>query len=122
MDFFEVGSSTPNDQQKIALVDVDETICSYGKKRRYDLAIPIKKNINKINNLHKKGWKIIYWTARGSGRRERKSGIDFYTFTYGQLKSWGCLFDELITGSCKKYAKLHFDLVIDDKAKRIEEI
>lgn len=122
MSFFEVNSKTPKGQQKVALVDIDETICAYGIKRRYDLAIPIRKNINKINKLHKEGWKIIYWTARGSGKREQKSGIDFYTFTYNQLNSWNCLFDELITGSCKRHAKLHFDLIIDDKAKRIEEI
>ena len=37
------------DDQKVALVDIDETVCCYGEKRQYDLAIPIQKNIEKIN-------------------------------------------------------------------------
>ena len=35
------------DDQQVALVDIDETVCCYGEKRRYDLAIPIQKNIDK---------------------------------------------------------------------------
>ena len=35
-----------------------------------------------------------------------------------QLNSWGCKFHGLMCGDQKP----HFDLVIDDKAKRIEEI
>ena len=48
------------DDQKVALVDIDETVCAYGEKRRYDLAVPINKNIQKINDLYDKGWYIIY--------------------------------------------------------------
>ena len=72
--------------QKRALVDIDETICYYEDKRRYDLSIPLYKNIEKINRMYDEGWEIIYWT-----------------------------------GTCDN-PKPHFDLVIDDKAKRIEEI
>jgi hypothetical protein len=104
---------TPEGQQKVALVDIDETICFYGASRAYDLAVPSAENIAKINKLYDEGWKIIYWTARGS-----VSGKDYYTFTWDQLVSWGCRFDELICGKQKG----HFDLLIDDKSKRIEEI
>jgi hypothetical protein len=100
-------------EQKVAWVDIDETICFYSGERKYDLAEPSQQNIEKINNLHRQGWKIIYWTARGS-----VSGIDYTEFTFNQLKSWGCLFDELRCGKIKG----HFDLLIDDKAKRIEEL
>jgi glycerol-3-phosphate cytidylyltransferase len=100
-------------ENKVAYVDVDETICFYSGVRRYDLAEPNFHNINKINNLFDNGWNIIYWTARGSS-----SGIDYKDFTYNQLKKWGCKFHNLICGK----EKGSYNLVIDDKAKRIEEI
>ena len=107
---------TPKGKQKIALVDIDETICFYGTTRRYNLAKPNSENINKINKLYDEGWKIIYWTARGA-----VSKIDYTDYTNKQLKEWGCRFHELITGTSPN-PKPHFDLVIDDKAKRIEEL
>ncbi len=102
--------------QKIALVDIDETICFYSNKRSYDLAEPNFDNILKINKLHNEGWRIVYWTARGS-----ISGVDYFEHTKKQLDEWGCKYDELITGTSKN-PKPHFDLIIDDKAKRIEEL
>lgn len=99
---------------KIALVDVDETICSYEGERRYDLAVPIHGNIAKINRMHDEGWRIIYWTARGS-----VTGVDHHDLTLSQLKAWGCRFHEL---RCGPKHKPHFDLLIDDKSRRIEEI
>ena len=44
------------DDVKVALVDVDETVCFYPEDRRYDLAEPIKDNIAKINKLYDEGW------------------------------------------------------------------
>jgi CMP-N,N'-diacetyllegionaminic acid synthase len=99
---------------KIALVDVDETICFYEGERRYDLAAPNAGNIAKINAMHDSGWRIIYWTARGS-----VTGIDHHDLTLAQLESWGCRFHEL---RCGPAHKPHFDLLIDDKSRRIEEI
>ena len=111
MKFYE---STPYSKtQQIALVDIDETICHYPDIRRYDLAQPIQHHIDKINALYDSGWKIIYWTARGA-----VSGVDYKEFTLKQLNDWKCKFHELKCGD----EKPHFDLVIDDKAKRIEEI
>ena len=43
--------------------------------------------------------------------------MDYREHTLKQLNEWGCKFHDLIIGN-----KPHFDLVIDDKAKRIEEI
>tara|TARA_Y100000114_G_scaffold155430_1_gene179578 strand:- start:5399 stop:6154 length:756 start_codon:yes stop_codon:yes gene_type:complete len=102
-----------SDKQKKAYVDIDETICFYSDVRRYDLAEPNYKNITKINRLKDEGWHITYWTARGNS-----SKIDYREFTINQLKEWGCKFDKLIIGG----EKGSFDLVIDDKAKRIEEL
>ena len=63
--------------------------------------------------MYDAGWKIIYWTARGA-----VSGADYKQFTLDQLNTWNCKFHELKCGD----EKPQFDLVIDDKAKRIEEI
>lgn len=110
------------DGQKVAMVDIDETICFYSGKRRYDLAEPSHENIAKINKLYDEGWKIIYWTARGGSEKSKAEGRCYYDFTMNQLKSWGCKFHELSTGSKGDYYKPAVDLVIDDKSKRIEEI
>ena len=45
----------PKGEQKVALVDIDETICFYPKKRQYNLAEPSEENINKINKLYDEG-------------------------------------------------------------------
>ena len=92
-------------------VDIDNTICkTLGMD--YENAKPIKKNIDKINNLYNQGNQIIYWTARGS-----VSKIDYYDITYNQLRDWGCMFHSLSVGE-----KPPYDLLICDKTKRIEEI
>tara|TARA_B100001250_G_C19813914_1_gene797208 strand:+ start:1585 stop:1875 length:291 start_codon:yes stop_codon:yes gene_type:complete len=92
-------------------VDIDNTICkTLGME--YENAKPIKKNIDKINNLYNQGNEIIYWTARGS-----VSKIDYYDITYNQLRDWGCMFHSLSVGE-----KPPYDLLICDKTKRIEEI
>ena len=39
-------------------VDIDETICYYKGKREYSLALPISKNIKKINKLYKEKHEI----------------------------------------------------------------
>jgi len=93
-------------------VDIDETICNYQGERRYDLAVPILENIEKINILYEEGHEITYWTARGS-----VTGIDWFDITKTQLDTWGCKYHKLITGQ-----KPAYDLLICDKTKRIEEI
>ena len=93
-------------------VDIDETICIYVDERYYPHAVPIQENINKINKLYDEGHEITYWTARGS-----TTGIDWLDITNNQLKKWGCKHHELSVGK-----KPHYDLLICDKTKRIEEI
>lgn len=106
-------------QQK-AFVDIDETICFYEGKRIYENAIPNKTNIHKINKLKNEGWHITYFTARGGA-----SKIDYTELTIKQLNEWECLFDDLIVGykdDPTLPTKPSYDLIIDDKAKRIEEL
>jgi hypothetical protein len=94
----------------------------YPDKRQYDLAQPSKENIAKINKLYDEGWYVVYWTARGGSQKSISLGKCYYQFTWSQLESWGCKFHDLSTGSKGKYIKPACDLVIDDKAKRIEEL
>ena len=112
MDFHVSNRFSPHGEQKVALVDIDETICFYSGKRQYDLAEPDKENIAKINKLYDEGWKIVYWTARGGS-----GGIDYYSLTKQQLGDWDAKYHELSVAE-----KPLYDLVIDDKAKRIEEL
>jgi hydroxymethylpyrimidine pyrophosphatase-like HAD family hydrolase len=116
MKFHEAKRYTENDKQKVVLVDIDETICFYTSTRRYDLSEPNHDNIAKINKLHEEGWKVIYWTARGSTSKK-----DYTKHTHTQLETWGCKYHELVTGTSHN-PKPHFDLLIDDKAIRIEEL
>ena len=120
--FHESKRLSGDGEQPIAFVDIDETICFYPEKRSYNLAKPDNGNIAKINKLYDDGWKVIYWTARGGSESSKKAGRCYYDFTMKQLKSWGCKFHELCTGTKGVSPKPMYDLVIDDKAKRIEEL
>tara|TARA_Y100000034_G_scaffold125927_1_gene176395 strand:- start:2336 stop:2695 length:360 start_codon:yes stop_codon:yes gene_type:complete len=116
VEFHESKRFSGESRQKVALVDIDETICFYSGVRRYDLSEPNYENISKINSLYDEGWKIIYWTARGAVTKK-----DFTAHTRNQLRMWGCKYHDLITGT-SPCPKPHFDLVVDDKARRIEEL
>lgn len=116
MKFHKSARFSSSGKQKTVLVDIDETICFYSGDRRYDLSEPNFENISKINKLYEEGWKVVYWTARGS-----VSNRDYSEHTSSQLHEWGCKYHELVTGTSAN-PKPHFDLLIDDKAKRIEEL
>ena len=96
---------------KVIYVDIDETICETPQPRNYFNAVPIKENINKINKLYDEGNTIVYWTARGS-----RTQINWYELTKKQLIEWGAKHHEL------RVDKPYYDLFIDDKTLRIEEI
>ena len=122
MEFHESNRFSQGDEKRVALVDIDETICFYQDKRRYDMAVGHMANIEKINKMYDEGWYIIYWTARGGSEKSKAAGRCYYDFTWKQLEDWGCKFHDLCTGTGGKFKKPNYDLVIDDKAKRIEEI
>ena len=86
-------------------VDIDNTICRT-EGTDYKSAMPIKRNIEKINKLFDEGHEIIYWTARGS-----VSGVDHFELTKKQLTEWGCKYTSLRVGD-----KPHYDVWIDDKS------
>ena len=95
----------------IIYVDIDNTICLTNKDE-YDKSRPLYDNIEKINKLYDEGNKITYYTARGSTTK-----IDWFDLTKKQLDDWGCKYNEISVGE-----KPHYDLLICDKTKRIEEI
>lgn len=108
-----------NNSTLTAFVDIDETICFYNGARIYEKAIPNYENIAKVNRLFNQGWIIVYWTARGSSKVEDTERLQYMRrLTLSQLKSWGALFDRLEIGDKKPL----YDLIVDDKAKRIEEL
>ena len=102
---------------RVIYVDIDETIChressiDFGVTHDYTKAQPIKENIEKINKLYDEGNTIVYWTARGSRKQ-----IDWTELTTKQLNEWGVKYHEL------KVNKPFYDVFIEDKAFRIEEI
>ena len=92
--------------------DLDNVICST-KSNDYKNAKPNKKAISLINNLHKKKFKIIIFTARFMGRtnnNKTKAILLGYELTKKQLKKWKVKHNKLIFG------KPSYDLIIDDKA------
>ena len=95
----------------IIYVDIDNTICS-DEGGEYQNARCIRKNLEKVNRLYEKGHTIVYWSARGT-----VTGKDWLYLTREQLNTWGAKYHQLSVGN-----KPHYDLLIDDKSKRIEEI
>lgn len=94
----------------IVYVDIDGTICF--SDQGYELAIPRKEQINKINALYDEDHTIIYWTGRG-----QRTGKDWKQLTLQQLQEWGCKYHDLIM-----HQKPAYDLLIDDKALKIEDL
>jgi hypothetical protein len=98
----------------IIFVDIDKTICDMPEgcsTNNYAFALPNYNAIDKINKLYKRGDIIIYWTARGT-----TTGDFWFDCTIRQLNKWGAKFNELRMG------KPFFDMLIDDKAFKIEDI
>lgn len=100
-----------NKINKIYCFDLDNVICKT-KKNFYKTSKPNKEVIKIINALHKKGDKILIYTARGMTKyNENKKLIEKYLrpITETQLKKWGVQYDEL------KMCKPSYDIYIDDK-------
>ena len=101
-------------------IDLDDVLCKRSKiyedipgKKKYTLCQPIQRNIDKVNQWYDDGHKIIIYTARGM--TQYKGNIieiydELYNFTEDQLKRWNIKYDSLVMG------KIHYDLIIDDKA------
>ena len=100
-------------KKKIICFDIDNVICRTNSKNNYLKSKPIKRNIQLINEIHNKGYKIILYTARYMGRcngnlKQVKKKIK--PLTLRQLKKWEVSYDKIYFG------KPSFDLFIDDKS------
>ena len=94
--------------------DIDGTICTPGEgcgTCQYEGATPKKDRIEAVNKLYDEGNTIVYWTARGSRKQ-----IDWTELTAKQLDEWGAKYNEL------RVDKPFYDLFIEDKSLRIEEL
>lgn len=90
-------------------IDLDGTLCET-QRNNYQASRPIKKRIQRANELFDRGNVILIFTARGSS-----SGINWQQFTEKQLADWGVKYNQLILG------KPHYDVIIDDKAMSIKD-
>lgn len=88
------------------IFDIDGTICS--QEQDYSQAKPYNDIIQRINQKYDEGYRIVYFTARGT-----ETGIDWSKVTHEQLKQWGAKYHKLQFG---KPAGLQY---IDDKGINI---
>jgi hydroxymethylpyrimidine pyrophosphatase-like HAD family hydrolase len=101
-------------KKRVYLIDIDGTVCDDIKNEDshlYPNAKPYEGSKEEINKLYDEGHTIVYWTARGS-----RTNINWYDLTKLQLDEWGAKHHEL------RVDKPYYDLFIDDKNMRIEEI
>ena len=110
-------------RNKIIAFDLDDVLCyrtsEKGKIKKYHSCEPNKDMIDIVNQCHDAGNKIIVYTARGMtsfGGRINDIYSNLYLITFEQLKDWGVKFDQLVMG------KIHYDLLIDDKALNSERV
>ncbi len=96
---------------KTLCFDIDGVISTLVPGNQYDLAEPIKNNIQLVNSLYEQGHQIILFTARGSA-----TGIDWLHLTRKQLTEWGVNYHKLLFG------KPVADYYIDDKLLSMEQL
>jgi len=106
-------------KQKTIAFDLDDVICHRpsGYENlgvdKYSYCQPYNDVIEIINSLYDDGYKILIYTARGMSQFNGNV-IEIYSKLYNktndQLRNWGVKYHQLIMG------KIHYDLLIDDKA------
>lgn len=110
---------------KIIAFDLDDVICYRSSEyehlgiKKYDYCRPNQFMIDLVNSLYDDRNTIIIYTARGMS--QCKADIDkvyslLYNKTIEQLNMWNVKYHELVMG------KIHYDVLIDDKALNSLEI
>lgn len=111
--------------KKIIAFDLDDVLCYREKKydslgaNKYNYCKPIHQNIELMNECYDNGFYIKIYTARGMTHfaGDYPNIISsLYDLTHNQLIGWNAKFHELIFG------KIHYDILIDDKVRNIDEI
>lgn len=95
-----VGLSRP----RRLVIDIDGVIAEARPGLDYGAAVPIRDNVDRINQLFDAGCHIILYTARGSG-----TGQDWSDLTRDQMQRWGVRHHEL------RFGKPAADFYIDDR-------
>ena len=103
--------------RKIIAFDLDDVICKRdveGKNiEKYKSCVPINEMIKIVNACYDTGNHVIIYTARGMNvfnKDVSKIYENLYDLTVSHLGLWGVKYHELIMG------KIHYDVLIDDKA------
>ena len=102
---------------KTIAFDLDDVLCSrtsnQGDIEKYYSCKPNHRMIDILNSCKRNGFKIIIYTSRGMtvfNGNVNDIYSNLYDLTQKQLKEWKVNYDQLIMG------KVHYDLLIDDKA------
>lgn len=112
------------DNKKILAFDLDDTLCTRPTDKeilgieKYHYCEPIKEMIDLSNSLYDKGYTIYIYTARGMHTLNGDVAeiyAKLYDITLDSLKKWGVKHNGLYMG------KIHYDLLIDDKAMGLDE-
>ena len=111
------------DKSFVVAFDLDDVICSRDNENedidKYNRCVPNKKFVNIVNSCYDNGNYVIIYTARGMNTRSGNVNNiynELFLLTKLQLESWGVKHHKLVMG------KIHFDILIDDKAVCSNEI
>ena len=109
--------------KKIIAFDLDDVLCTRDSSisgiEKYLSCEPIQEMINICNQCYDDGFEVTIYTARGMSQFKgnvNKIYSNLYNLTLDQLQNWGVKFDQLVMG------KIHYDLLIDDKALRSDRV
>ena len=104
-------------KSRILAFDLDDTLCYRDTDKtgvaKYHDCKPLLEPISIVNQCYDDGDTIIIYTARGMctfNGDVNKIYSNLYELTVNQLNRWNIKFHQLVMG------KLHYDLLIDDKA------
>lgn len=98
------------------VIDIDDTIL-FTTNRDFENSTPNQKVIDKINELYNKGWKIIFFTARGdrSCVTLEEKILKYDELTRNWLKKNNVCYSDVVFG------KPNADFYVDDKNMSVED-
>lgn len=108
------------DYEKLIIVDFDDTLCLHpaDDKSKIPLGKPNTPLINRLNELHSKGYRIEIYTARG--HLSCKSRIEAEVKYKEVIIQW--LHDNKVQFDWISFNKPYGVIYIDDKAIRPDEL
>lgn len=113
---------------KTIAFDLDDVLCfrdetlpieSVIGPEKYEGCAPIPSKIQLLNECYDAEYKIILYTSRGMGQfngDSERCEKELKEVTIRHLKKWGIKYHQLVFG------KIHFDLLIDDKAQNSRNV